>query len=342
MEQKNEVSITSSSEASKKIRGQTMFGFDFCDLPFDMKLEIGSSLEPTMQTSLALTSKKNFHLFKSNFKAELVNTLLTRITMGEQYATERLLKISPELMLEKTTFTDRMDRTFSNISAFEWVLWGWDTRYMVNMMLNCLPNDDKGSKLVTELKKQYACHQKNGITYILDGKTINEKHFDFSVLIDALKTYKASRDSWALPECKKYWCTVIGNAQRFLPVHIMQHYCDPTIPFYPPPKFDAKQFVRILSFSNYINNKDLMTWEEIMQSDGQVVGVNLGVARHCAGHAVTASWFHSGVAQCDHDALSALFEKRKSDYILIPFHLESLLLNHVAEKKCEAVRHIHL
>lgn len=338
MKQKNETT-SSCKRVSKTNKDQHLFKFDFSSLPNnDVKFVIDSHLEPTEHTNLSLTSQKNFKLFKPNFKAKLLNALLSSVSMGKQCEAEKLLQISPELMLEKVNFTDSMNRTFLNISAFEWVLWAWDTRYMVNMMFKCLPDDEKGLDLVNQLKNQYELHQKNGITYVSDNQTIREKHFNFSPLIDALEMAKARCDKWELSERKTHWSTVIGKIQRTLPIYILQNYCDPTTPFYPTPKFDAETFVRVLSFSDCLNKKDAMTWEEITQSETQTLGIDCAIARHCADRSVSASWFHDGVAQCDINALQALFAQRKTDYLLIIDNLESLY----KEKECKMVGRIQI
>jgi hypothetical protein len=341
MKQKNDLSIISSIETSKEIKSQQMF--DFGNLPVDdIKSVIGSYLESTTQNSLAMTSLKHFQLFKPNFKSELVIKLLDCIVWGKQNSVEKLLKTSPELMLERTTFTDYSGRTFSNISAFEYVLWALDTRYMVNMMLNCLPNDDKGLAIAKALKGQYEHVDIQGVTYTLEGKTITEKHFDFSVLINALQTYVNQFNNWGLHDRVTHWCTEVGRAQCDVPAHVIQHYCDPEKTL-----FDAslslftkkEELRRTLEFYNLETSKG-MTWRHPVVTGNSVLGVNLGLC--CMGHKEQEIWWlvsgrHWGAlgtkansaASSHHDlvAITALCKERIEDFNLLKQKIENRCQN---------------
>lgn len=252
-----------------------------------------------------------------------INQILTKSGIRtQQDVAERLLKTSPELMLEKITFTDCGGRTFSNISAFEYLLWALDTRYGVNMLLNCLPHDEKGLQIAQKLKEQYDHHKEHGVTYTLEGQTINEKHFDFSVLINALQAYVDNFDDWDWNQREKHWCTVVGKAQCYLPAHVIQHYCDPNVPFYPLPKFEMMQFIRTLKFYNYSNNSE-MTWGGASRSSDSVLGENFGILR--GGRADGAGRVGLRSAGCvDLAAILALCQVRTSDYLAVPSKLASL------------------
>lgn len=257
-----------------------------------------------------------------------INQILTKSGIRtQQDVAERLLKTSPELMLEKITFTDCGGRTFSNISAFEYLLWALDTRYGVNMMLNCLPHDEKGLQIAQKLKEQYDHHKEHGLTYTLEGQTITEKHFDFSVLINALQAYVDNFDNWDWNQREKHWCTVVGKAQCYLPAQVIQHYCDPNVPFYPLPKFETMQFIRTLKFYNYINNSEI-TWGGATRSSDSVLGENFGILG-CSGEVRGAA---VGVRcagrgwRAGHDlaAIVALCQVRTTDYLAVPSKLASL------------------
>jgi hypothetical protein len=257
-----------------------------------------------------------------------INQILTKSGIRtQQDKAERLLKTSPELMLEEITFTDCSGRTFEKISAFTFLLWALDTRYGVDMMLNCLPNNEKGLEIAEKLKEQYDHHKKYGVTYTLEGQTINEKHFDFSVLINALQTYVDNFDKLDWPQREAHWCKVVGMAQRYVPAHVMQHYCDPNVPFSPLPKFEAEQFIRTLKFYNYASDQE-MTWRGITSSGGGVLGENFGVLRGASvGVGVMrGACGQSGllIAAQDLLAIAALCEVRTSDYLAVPSKLASL------------------
>ncbi|MGC1182361.1 hypothetical protein [Legionella sp.] len=57
------------------------------------------------------------------------------------------------------------------------------------MMLDCLPTNELGKEIWQTLYDQYNQVESEGITYTFNERTINEKHYDFSPLINALHTY---------------------------------------------------------------------------------------------------------------------------------------------------------
>lgn len=338
MEQKREINLNSSVKSSKE-KNQEVLNFLIKDKLVDVygdqvqdpKSEIISNLTQTeldnAHNNIALTSSTYFSLFKPNFKSRLITKLLVNVAWGEQEKVEQLLKTSPELMLEKTTFTDCSGRTFSNISAFEFVLWAWDTRYMVRMMLDCLPKNDAGFDLAEALKKQYDHHQKYGVTYTLDGETINEIHFDFSSYIKALRTHAKHFDDWDWSAREKQWFSVVGKAQRYLPAHVIQHYCDPDVPFYPLPEFKAEHLVRTRQFHNWVNDSD-MTWSGITHSSDSVLGEHFGIVRSLSSVGASGiaprSRGSCGDWSTDFLAIMTLYETRTLDYQAIPSSLASL------------------
>lgn len=338
MEQKREINLNSSIKSSKE-KNQEVLNFLIKDKLVDVygdqvqdpKSEIISNLTQTeldnAHNNIALTSSTYFSLFKPNFKSRLITKLLISVAWGEQEKVEQLLKTSPELMLEKTTFTDCSGRTFSNISAFEFVLWALDSRYMVRMMFNCIPKNDAGFDLAEALKKQYDQHQKYGVTYTLNGETINEIHFDFSSYIEALQTNAKHFDDWDWPEREKQWFSVVGKAQRYLPAHVIQHYCDPDVPFHPLPEFKAEQFVRTIKFHNYVNNR-AMIWSGIAPSSDSVLGEHFGIVRFLssigASGVAPRSQGSNGAWWSDFLAIMTLYEARTLDYLAIPSSLTSL------------------
>lgn len=346
MEQKRELSLTPSAELSKETKSQQVVNFWIRDKLVeiygsqieDMELQILSDVTELelnkAHNNVALTCTGYFRLFKPNFKSELVYKLLVCVAWGKQDEVEKLLKTSPELMLEKTTFTDCSGRIFSNISPFEFVLWALDTRYMVNMMLNCFPKDENGSHLAEQLEEQYNNHKKYGVTYTLKGQTINEKHFDFLVLINALQVYADNCDNWDLPQRQTHWCTVVGKAQCYVPAHVMQHYCDPRLDLYPLPKFEAKHFYRTLKFFNYVCQAEV-NWSPLDLSSGCVLGEDFGIShgwdggRSVRGGRNPESRY---AVMGDLAAIKALYEARTSDYLAVPSKLASFFEKRTTEE----------
>ncbi len=263
---------------------------------------------------------KNFNgFFQSRYQ---VGLLLGYVASGNQYMAEKILSIYPELLLERGSVIDPSGRKFSNITAFELVLWTLDVRYMGQMMINCLPQDAEGEELRKQLLTQYAeFEEKGGVTYEYKGQSYTEKHFDFEPIIDALQTYCKNIGAWTSEQFKNYWCTVIGMIQRDLPAHVRQHYCNIEEPFYPLPQFDKQEFSRILNIQNCVTDEE-QVWDEEMDNK---LGIDYAIEggrnwewsqedAACRRHAVHAN----------HDlaALTCLRGVRMQDYVLLKEQLE--------------------
>ncbi|WP_165476674.1 hypothetical protein [Legionella adelaidensis] len=188
------------------------------------------------------------------------------------YAKE-LLQKSPKFLLERGDVTDWAGRTFKNITAFEYALWAKDFK-MIEMMLHCIPESEAGDAIRETLLEQYKqvttpVDAGGGLTYthtydrpnldalgIPDGTTTSvteehtENHFDVTPLCVAYQDYNTNFNTLTRPQRDAYWAKLIGKLQRLLPVHILQRYCDPNTPFYPP-QFDG-EFKRSTNFYNYV------------------------------------------------------------------------------------------
>lgn len=171
-----------------------------------------------------------------------------------------LLQKSPEFLLERGDITDWGGRSFKNITAFEYALWAKDFK-MMQMMVSCIPFTIEGYHIKQALLRQYEqviapTYAGGGLTYThtyerpkLDSAGIptkdatgnwdcevvteqyTENHFDLGPLLEAYVDYDRqffTRTSQQLTAC---WIKLIGTFQRLLPIHILQRYCDPHLPF---------------------------------------------------------------------------------------------------------------
>ena len=118
----------------------------------------------------------------------LADKLLLQVMHGEQDKAGVILKIRPDLLMIKGTATDYSGRTFT-CTAFQYALWALDTRYMCNMMLDCAPNSPDAQRIQQVLLNQLLAQELVGIEYQLEHRTVREKHYDFTPLLTALKTY---------------------------------------------------------------------------------------------------------------------------------------------------------
>ena len=201
----------------------------FQQLPLDLIKSISDEfLNIKHKAILAQTYTGLNNFFVKNLAEAKANRILELVAQGNQDGVEKLIRETPELLTMRTKIIDWTGRTFQSISPWEYALWALDTRYMANMMLDCIP---KGESIRDKLLSQYLSLEKKGVTYEVDGVTITESHFDFQPLINSIEFYNENMSDWANDERKKQWVNVVGGEQRKLPVHIRQHYCDPNSPF---------------------------------------------------------------------------------------------------------------
>lgn len=148
------------------------------------------------------------------------------VVRGEQKQAEEMLKEAQKqnselfkcLLTMKARVMDLSGRIFKKITAFQYTLWAKD-RHMWEMLLKYLPKNIALNQLQD--------HEKNGVSYELEGKMIHEKHYDFSLLIEPLQEYVDST-AGIVPiiqdEADKIWCQKVGRAQRYVPVHVVNEY----------------------------------------------------------------------------------------------------------------------
>ena len=219
----------------------------------DIANAIDEYLTENEKSVCAVTSKPGQTFFQPARVQMIANTLLLQVMRGEQDKAEKILKIKPELMLMTGIATDYSGRTFET-TAFRYALWALDTRYMCNMMLDCLPCSGQGEAIKQVLLTQFREQSKDGLYYKLNGKTIHGVHYDFSPLIIALQTYIRNHQHWYTTDnwdaLEKQW-KVVGLAQRDVPAHVAQHYCDPDESFgcLSPHGFSKEKFRRSLECS---------------------------------------------------------------------------------------------
>ena len=308
------------------------------NLPQDIiENEIGQFLDGNDISQLALVSKTTQGLFQPHRMQMIANKLLLQVMHGEQDKAEEILKRHPELLEMTGTATDYSGRTF-NTTAFRYALWALDTRYMCNMMLDCLPDSPQGEAIKQALLAQFKSHEQDGVLYQLNGETIHEKHYDFSSLVEALQTYVNDYDDWWNKDAIiNQWSTVVGLAQHYVPAHVAQHYCDPDESFDPTPQFNKKTFKREFKFINGMNDKPEFWFAPVSSTkacvpivlggfcvSGPVLGVDCGILRGGsvlgAGGGLVGT--HLAWILIDLAAMTALCTVRKQDLALLIQRLE--------------------
>lgn len=229
--------------------------------------------EKETKQNLAATSNNGYRLFHGE---PLVNKLLYAIVTGNQDKAERMIKKYPELLTKEGCVTDYNGNSY-RVKPFAIARWLGDVRYMCPMMLRCLPQNEEGERIRLDLVEQEKMVREQGLTYRLKSGEIrvDQKPFDYSELIIALQTYIANYDNWTDDQREAHWCKVVGLAQRNLPVHVVAHYCDPEVPFYPTLDFNKARRPQCLDFYNGLTGKSEFWFAPV--SDTQGLGVNFGI-----------------------------------------------------------------
>ena len=175
-----------------------------------------------------------------------IGKLLLHIVRGEQDQAKVMLQKQPDLLLEKGMVTDFSFRTFIDVSALQCACWALDTRYMVDMMFQCIPLGELGDKIKSSLMDQFDYIQNKGIIYKFEGTLYRNSRYDFGI-IPTLKNYITCFYDWDEKTRNECWLNLVGKEQRKLPSNVLQSYCNPEHSFEPSPNFQEEHFVRTSS-----------------------------------------------------------------------------------------------
>ncbi len=298
----------------------------FLQLRPDEQVAVAQHLPTSDVVNYALISKRYLTLF-----TPILNTrkFLHYGTRGEYGIVKAMLTDTIELIYEQGSVTDCSGRTFEKISLFEYTLWAKD-KPMWTVMLECIPQNEKRSKVIATLQSQYKNLITNGITYSLNGERFSEHHFDFeNTIIKALQTqvdFDGPDVNWAeadeqwTKEADEQWKKGVGGAQRLLPMHVVHEYCS-NRPFHPLPDF-TQQLVLPASKQFY----NFETADENWFAVGSKLGVDFAIIK--ADYSLTGGqvwWAYAPVAAAmDLDAMKALCKARTNDFINLESQLEAL------------------
>lgn len=288
----------------------------FNELPPELKIETAQNLSNRDLVNLAQTSRYHLALFKPMID---VRKLLHHVTRGEHDAVKAMLKKDISLIFIRGVVTDCSGREFGNVSGFEYALWALD-KHMWTAMIACIPSNEEGRKVFAQLIAQYNKVNTEGVTYMLNGKAVTERHFDFENTI--IKEQQTQVDSMNAPSAKgwdiidKQWREGVGGAQKLLPVHVVDEYCSEEVFFYPVPKFilqpkSSKQFVNLTT-------KDFENWFSLESK----LSVDFAIYKGMSG-AVTYEQARDVLGGGrDLAVMKALCEIRTMDFISLKSQLE--------------------
>ena len=151
---------------------------------------------------------------------------LAHVVKGEQCQAEEMLKKNQQLALATGIVIDHANRTFNNITGFQYAVWALDW-HMWRMIQKYL-------------SEEAARSQAQGFT---TGPWV-EQHGVQANWQNLLDTYEYYLDNYSkLFEASKWtqlnniWLIQIGGGQKLLPMHVLHEYCHPDRPFDPVPDF---------------------------------------------------------------------------------------------------------
>lgn len=192
----------------------------------DLSVDVSDSSQDArvMQRNAATSSS----VFASAVDQEKVNLLIEYVAKGKEREAEELLRANRGLALHPGTVTDYSGRNFRNITAFQYALRALDS-HMWRMILKYLPQDQAALQL-----KDF---ESNG--------TDHGAHYDFDSFIRVFDVYRNKEseadDLFGPVETVCYdighFVCRVGQAQRFVPVHVANQYCRPDRSFNPLPDF---------------------------------------------------------------------------------------------------------
>ncbi len=208
--------------------------------------------------------------------------LYKTVGFGEQNNVEIILKLYPEFFFTYARIKDISGvqpiiniEGCMGITLFQHAIWAGDIRHMCKMMLKCLPKNEYGETIKTELLRQYYELKENGVVYEVDGKVRHEKQFNLQVLIGALKIFVNDFHKWTDNEKNVQWCTNIGSLQNLLPAIIRHHYCNTKEPFCNKPNFLSANLIRSLEFYNIQEDKK-QVWDNSLIGLGSKLAICAG------------------------------------------------------------------
>ena len=151
---------------------------------------------------------------------------LAHVVKGEQCQAEEMLKKNQQLALATGIVIDHANRTFNNITGFQYAVWALDW-HMWRMIQKYL-------------SEEAARSQAQGFT---TGPWV-EQHGVQANWQNLLDTYEYYLDNYSkLFEASKWtelnniWLIQIGGGQKLLPMHVLHEFCHPDRSFDPVPDF---------------------------------------------------------------------------------------------------------
>lgn len=153
-----------------------------------------------------------------------LDKFLKYIGFGEQDEAEKMLMVNPELALMSGKLRDCANRTFEQVTGFQYAVWALDW-HMWTMILKYLSKEKAAEQ--AKSMRTVSWVQEHGASA------------SWQNLIDALQAYVKHYGTWTIDQCQEHWNKQVGGAQRLLPAHVINEYCRSDRSFEPCPDFNS-------------------------------------------------------------------------------------------------------
>lgn len=141
-----------------------------------------------------------------------VEALLIYVVDGQLEHIHGLLQQNPALAEATGTVTDRSNRTFNNITAFQYAVWALD-------METC-------AWIRKHLSQSAAAVQFQALEDCPNHYSLHGAHYDFTPLIDKTQEYLDHQSTKSIEQCEQHWYKVVGGAQRQCPAWLVYLWCE--------------------------------------------------------------------------------------------------------------------
>ncbi len=235
-----------------------------------------------------------------------LESLLKWVTKGHLIEVEKLLEKNKVLALVRGKITDRSDRKFNNITAFQYAAWAWDVE-MCEVILKYLDNKSSTEQL-NLLETEHAKYSSHGAHY--DHTLANTKMDEF------IKNYA----KWDAEKCKHHWQKEVGGTQRQYPAWLVYAMCE---------KGDksvwARKVPKKLKFVRQYEQEHLKKWFD-QEYNGGKLGYKWAYVRGCSNAVSKRTYYCAGVqttAQHDREVSQSIMSIRHKVLLNLKTNLSS-------------------
>ncbi|MDP3268731.1 MAG: hypothetical protein Q8M40_06740 [Legionella sp.] len=278
----------------------------------ELQIEIANHLRTPELFKLARTSKHYLSLYSDLMIKRKFLLFAVHGKFEELLAS--IIK-DRDTIFKRGRVTDCSGRFFDNISAFEYSLWSWDMPLWSYMTFP--PEKEEELAFYENMFSQYNKVSTEGVSYVLNGKKITEKHFDFEdTIIRQLQTLASMLSIPSTPSqiLKTQWIEGVGGAQKLLPMHAVFEYCSKE-PFSPVPKFVSWPDEPSSKYYDLITQK-YVNWFDDNSKLGSEIAVSKGT--RLDGNMTVGSKDCTRLeVEQDLQALKELFQSRKRHFIIL-------------------------